>query len=165
MRFIFSIMVILFHCNRIFIGDIPNKGYEPGLMPRGYIAVEFFFMVSGFLMAKSVVKSNAVSSGQHLGKGYIKFMWGKVSSLLPYHMVAVICMLIMDIITKQNSLKEEFLLFLDYIPSILFLQKTGERFTSIRFRTLMKVWNFYLVVKQEKKTRMETSRQTVFMEK
>lgn len=49
-KFLFSIVIVLFH-GRILGGD-----YEAGnfvLFPHGNIAVEFFFVVSGFLMAYS----------------------------------------------------------------------------------------------------------------
>ena len=131
LRFFCSITVMLFHCNQILIGKIPKNGYKLGLMPRGYIAVEFFFIVSGYLMAKSIKKSNLVKPKQDLGKGYARFMWGKLSSILPYHIISVVCMLIMDVITRQNGFKEEFKLFLDYIPCILLLHKVGIQYKNI----------------------------------
>ncbi|HCA56040.1 MAG TPA: hypothetical protein DEO95_11320, partial [Ruminococcaceae bacterium] len=48
LKFLFSIMVIIFHF---------GKGlYNYDLFTKGYIAVEFFFITSGFLFAKSLAK-------------------------------------------------------------------------------------------------------------
>lgn len=47
---IFTVAIILYHANKM-------EGFEKAnLFPYGYIFVEFFFMVSGFFMAKSVFK-------------------------------------------------------------------------------------------------------------
>ena len=44
-RFIFSVMIIIFHF---------GNTYNYRIFQNGYIAVEFFFVVSGYLMARHV---------------------------------------------------------------------------------------------------------------
>ena len=47
LRFVFSIIIVLHHFDQTF---------PIGMMKDGYIAVEFFFMVTGFLMVHSLHK-------------------------------------------------------------------------------------------------------------
>lgn len=54
LRFIFSLVVALFHF-------LPQIG-ESKLLSSGFFAVEFFFIVTGYLLAKSLSKYNYVKS-------------------------------------------------------------------------------------------------------
>ena len=56
-RFVFSIYVVLFHIEKGFSG-LPKYGktVDFSFFAHGSISVEFFFLVSGFLMAKSIYK-------------------------------------------------------------------------------------------------------------
>ena len=49
-KFLFAIVIAFFHCSQ-FYQDIKNPFF-----PGGYIAVEFFFIVSGFYLAKKGLK-------------------------------------------------------------------------------------------------------------
>jgi peptidoglycan/LPS O-acetylase OafA/YrhL len=55
MRFIFSVIIILFHCHRSigFHHLVIGQSRIP-VLNRGYFGVEFFFVISGLLMAKSI---------------------------------------------------------------------------------------------------------------
>ena len=50
MRFLFAAVVMLFH------SSVLRQPEDIFVMPKGYIGVEFFFLLSGFLMAESAVK-------------------------------------------------------------------------------------------------------------
>ena len=74
LRFIFSI-IIVFHHSRNFIGN------ETALFLNGAFAVEFFFILSGFLMMKSISKINI--QPDNIGIETVRFIKKKYMSLCP----------------------------------------------------------------------------------
>ncbi|MDD6261807.1 MAG: acyltransferase [Clostridiales bacterium] len=75
LRFVFSVIVMLFHAGNI-------EGYGNVLFKSGAFAVEFFFIVSGYLMAASIAKAN--SSGElSLGTETFLFLKKKVIGIYP----------------------------------------------------------------------------------
>lgn len=58
LRFTFSLVVALFHF-------LPQIG-EPKLLSSGFFAVEFFFIVTGYLLAKSLSKYNCTQMRSEL---------------------------------------------------------------------------------------------------
>ena len=74
LRFIFSI-IIVFHHSRNFIGN------ETSLFLNGAFAVEFFFILSGFLMMKSISRMN--DKYENLGMETVQFIKKKYLSLCP----------------------------------------------------------------------------------
>ena len=67
-KFIFAIVIVLFHSNSYFS---PEKRL---FMSGGYIGVEFFFIVSGFYLAKNIQNENK-SSNNNIGLETIKYIW------------------------------------------------------------------------------------------
>lgn len=81
LRFLFSLMIIFHHMNLHF-WDM-KLGYNGWIFSKkGYIGVEFFFLVSGFLMAASMRK---MPKDTNVIKGSINFVWRKIKAILPYH--------------------------------------------------------------------------------
>ena len=70
-KFIFAVTIVLFHVSS-----------ETHVFPGGRIAVEGFFMITGFLMMKTIEKQQAPVEA--LGKDTVHFLWRKLSLLLPY---------------------------------------------------------------------------------
>ena len=62
-KFIFSIVVIIYH-----FGNAVK--FDNELFNKGYIGVEFFFIVSGFLFAKSIEK---IPYHKEIGNGIGEF--------------------------------------------------------------------------------------------
>lgn len=92
-KFCFCIMIIFFH------GRIFAQNGETAIFPRGSIGVEFFFIVSGFLLAKSALNKKAVSSNdtyKDIGKETFNFIIKKYITFLPYVLFAGICTLIIQ---------------------------------------------------------------------
>ncbi|MBQ4103518.1 MAG: acyltransferase [Clostridia bacterium] len=80
-KFIFTIIIILYHANKM-------EGFEKAnLFPYGYIVVEFFFMVSGFFMAKSIcaIQSTPI---KNLGDETWRFTFKKTNSFYTPFFVA-----------------------------------------------------------------------------
>ena len=131
MRFLFASSVVLFHIagtlwNRKLIlfssGDLRLT-----LFRNGSIGVEFFFLVSGFLMAKSIYRrQTAEQSGalqpEPVGVETIRFLWGKVKSLWPYYLPACAIGCLLFLVTNEDL---HLGWFVPYLPSLFFLQETG----------------------------------------
>lgn len=73
-KFLFSIIIVLYHSNKL----VAAEGFE--LLPFGYTATDFFFMVSGYLMVKSSKRYEAAP----LGKSTFDFVFNKIKSFYPY---------------------------------------------------------------------------------
>ena len=64
LRFIFALAILFFHIHKRFAGDDVIELGNTGLnfFARGYIGVEFFFLVSGYLLAASAEAKREVST-------------------------------------------------------------------------------------------------------
>lgn len=126
MRFVFCILILLYHCNTQFKGMAMR--YPGGLCftpaYRGYIGVEFFFIVTGFLFAKKLSKTDGIKS-DNLGKDTIQFMWKKYASIFPVHIVAFIILFVMYAIVERYSGTALLNFFVRTLPNALLLNKTG----------------------------------------
>lgn len=73
LRFVFMLLVMCFHTHLC--------------MPGGFIGVEFFFIVSGYLMAHSMSRMEPDPSCE-AGIEAVEFIAHKASSIFPYYVVA-----------------------------------------------------------------------------
>ncbi len=115
-KFIFSFVVMIYHYSYA-------VEYDNELFTKGYIAVEFFFVVSGFLFAKSLSKYEDVNNT--LLKDSLKFSFNKYKSVFPYHIFACVITLVLtffyhdwDFITLLSNLVND-------IPNLLLFQMVG----------------------------------------
>lgn len=134
MRFVCCMMVVFFHCSYNLVGSIPKETYQLGFFYKGYIGVEFFFVVSGFLMAKSIVTQTASvaqaasvsesSSGTYSLAG---FMWQKIKAILPYHVLAWFAMFVICITTNKSWGTKNFFIkyLLDKLPGLFLIERWG----------------------------------------
>lgn len=81
-KFIFCLVIAVFHGKLLF----PN-GNMP-IFKGGYIAVEFFFIVSGIYFAKSALKETKTK--KPIGEETVSFIWNKLKKLLPYIVISYI---------------------------------------------------------------------------
>lgn len=77
MRFLFSILVVGYHV-QMSINNSENSFFE-----NGAVAVEFFFLISGYFMARSIEKLCS-DENVKIGKATIQFMTKKVRGLYQY---------------------------------------------------------------------------------
>lgn len=77
-KFLFALIIALFHAGYFYNDDISS------LCVSGFIAVEFYFMVSGYLLAQKAKNYN----GNDLWEDNLKQMGHRVSSLFPYLLLA-----------------------------------------------------------------------------
>lgn len=122
LKFLFSLIIVVYHGKYISaLGD--NAPF-----PYGFTAVEFFFMVSGFFMAKSSKKYDA----SQIGKSTFDFILKKVKPLyLPLFIAFVGAFVIREIGFFLNDGYTGFEMFKDIVASageLLLLIKTGVTF-------------------------------------
>ncbi len=124
-KFFFSVIVVLYHSK--YIDAIGSEAF----FPYGFNAVEFFFMVSGFLMAKSSLKYDATK----LGKSTFDFVIGKIKSIYPYFFFAFLTAFVVRQVIFFLSGEQTIVdLCKDAVASVgeaMFLMKSGIEFGKI----------------------------------
>lgn len=117
LKFIFSIIIVFYH-SWVFTGVFGN-----GYFNRGYFAVDFYFIVTGYLFVKSVEKLRKKKSKENIGKLDLKFVWSRLKPLLP----AIILITVLGyVILHYNNILDYQLLFSDQtVSEILFLGFIG----------------------------------------
>lgn len=124
-RFIFTIIVCLLHFNGAYFS---GKSYFGG----GYIAVEFFFILSGFLLIHSFENKNYKAG---IRVSAFKYTVNRIKSLYPHYIFSFIVMFIYIMIDKKETivgvLKEIFKCFWE----ISMLQMSGIKCKIYNFPT------------------------------
>lgn len=132
-RFIFSICVVLFHIEKDFSG-LPKYGETVDLsfFAHGSICVEFFFLVSGFLMAKSIYKKvvNEETSGKFTATEGLYFLRNKYLAIFPQHMVAFVGTFAAFLLLHNSKPLKSLLYVLDSIPSFFLIQMSGVNYKN-----------------------------------
>lgn len=141
-RFLFTMFVVLYHCQRHYLKGKVYWGHF-SFFAKGYIGVEFFFLVTGFLMAKSVYKhvtmkhqnsdrsTQNVSPAMDLGRETAAFVWKKMKAILPYHFSAFGIIIFVTAVYKQQSIKQLVKTVFDSVPGLLLFSKTGFNFGNL----------------------------------
>lgn len=114
-KFIFAIVIMLFHSRRLYI-DL-----DTSLFKGGYIAVEFFFIVSGFYFAKNTLKE--YYKKETIGKETINLIWKKIKVFFPYILVAYLINVIVKIIFSKFKIVS----IVNSIWNLLLLKEFGFR--------------------------------------
>lgn len=110
LRFFFAVIILIHHFNAVF---------PVNLLGNGYIGVEFFFLVAGFLMAQQVkrMQPGPGSSGE-IANATWGFIFKKVCSFYPYYFAALILRLVVfHIVLDYKGVREILSLLLQSIPS------------------------------------------------
>ncbi len=136
MRFVFCIVIILFHCyDRFELKGLTYGKYPVSCFARGTIGVEFFFLVSGYLMAKTIYNKNqqAVYAGteQDLGLETAQYVWKRFRGIFPWHAVIYILLFIECAIRKRATGMSLLKLFLDALPGFFFIHKLGFNYNTV----------------------------------
>ena len=129
-RFFFSIAILLFHLGKYILGEAKcSNGIHLSLVVHGSIGVEFFFLISGYLMAKSASKllKNDVCLGNEtaIAKHTWKFILNKYKGIWFYHVVAWIPTLMLYCCIHAQSIIDVVRILLESIPSLFLLQMSG----------------------------------------
>ena len=71
LRFFAIVLIVIYHCFK-------------DVLPGGFIAVEIFFAVSGFLMGQKLLRMRREEGAKFGGlKSFVKFVWGRLKRFLP----------------------------------------------------------------------------------
>ena len=130
LRFIFSIVIVLFHCGKDFLPHVFfSKGVHISLFAHGAVGVEFFFMLSGLLMARTAYKNIAKpASGEALFKEHTAFMSRKYMSIFPVHCIGFVFAFISSFLLSAYRGSKIAWYFLDSIPNLFLVQMSGLRY-------------------------------------
>ena len=132
-RFLFCMIVLLFHCRKYFIGGADfAHGAHWTLFAHGAAAVEFFFIVSGFLMAKSIFKrvqtQSSAPQSRDLFTEYGTYMRRKYAGIFPMHAVGFVFAFCSALLLYGFRGVDVFNYFTDSIPNLLLIEMSGIRF-------------------------------------
>ena len=114
-RFLFSILVVGYHIQMTFLGDGIN------FFENGALAVEFFFLISGYFLARSIEKISA-KENYNPALESCRFMGNKVKGILPTHLTAIIAVII---VILACNLANSGNIILNGLPSIFLVQMGG----------------------------------------
>lgn len=125
-RFIFASVVLLFHAgadanilDKIFW---EQKEIKISFFKYGYLGVEFFFVISGYLMAKTAYRKikSVDDSTINIGLETAYFLYHKINSFIYVYFIS--CLMVSIYFLSSGK---DLLFILQRIPSILLLQRTG----------------------------------------
>ena len=119
-RFLGSVAIMIFHSNAF------ARNGAVAFIPRPHVMVEFFFMVSGYLMACSVYKNTKKTPHAAIGQETISFMKHKISSLFPEYVISFLAsFIIYEIATGSQGFLSWCRDFITGLPDGLMLSMTG----------------------------------------
>lgn len=118
LRFIFSIIIVLHH-SRFLLGD------EISPFLGGSFAVEFFFIVSGYLMMSSIEKCARGGDKLLVGRETLCFITKKVKNIMPQAICSWIIAFIFISITQAKNIKEMLEMFIDSFWELWMLEMSG----------------------------------------
>ena len=123
-RFIFASVILLFHAGSD-AGILNNiyhiGGLEVTFFKYGYLGVDYFFIVSGYLMAREAFnKSSKNNDYSKLGKETVDFLLKKIRSIMPIYLVACVLVSLYFLVNGKDSI-----FIVERLPSLLFIQRSG----------------------------------------
>lgn len=126
MRFVFSVIIIFFHLNN----RLPVVYFEHFTFFRhGKIGVEFFFLVSGYLLAKAAHRQY---SSENLAGSTAGFIYKKFMGIFPYHLIVFFAdLIIFYVMGTWKGIIQALEDFVSILPGLFFLQKSGIKCTEI----------------------------------
>lgn len=123
LRFLFALLIPLYHGRFL----PPETSWFRA--PNGAVAVEFFFILTGFLMAGSVKKR--LNSQVDLGKDTGAFLKKKYLSVFPYHFFSYVCSFLVAVVVGGLTVVGAVKLFVGSLPNLFMLDLVGLPFTKV----------------------------------
>ena len=96
-KFIFALLILLHHCNYI------ETDFSWTLFNKGSIGVEFFFLVSGYLLAAKVYSEEKKRKKNELYVDTFNYIKGKIVKFYPFLIFTYISMIIISFIFYRFS--------------------------------------------------------------
>ena len=126
LRFLFALAILFFHIHKRFAvnGNIGLGNTGIYFFNHGYIGVEFFFLVSCYLLAASAfAKRN--KPADKIGSETAKLMAKKIGNIFPYHIFAMILTIAVNAYFLENTASGRYHYVVDSWASVFFLQVFG----------------------------------------
>ena len=125
LRFIFAMYILFFHIGKRFFGtpasDDPTGFY---FFLQGCFGVEFFFLVSGYLLASKIYKMRNVPR-ERLGSETAHLIWKKFFHVFPYHAYAMIIMICVNVLFLYHNAADRISYALNSWSSLFLLEVFG----------------------------------------
>lgn len=112
-RFLYSIIVVGYHVECTFL-----RNNDANFFTNGSNAVEFFFLISGYFMARSIEKISN-KENPRIFKETLNFMKNKIKTVLPTHIISNIAMIIYMFVKQYPSIWKT---ILNGLPSFFLVQ-------------------------------------------
>lgn len=135
LRFVFCMTVLFYHTLKYTKG-VPTcgEGISISLFPHGALGVEFFFLLTGLLMAKSAYKqSQKPAATTELGTETFSFLLRKIKALWPYHLIAFFAIYVETVVLNKMNLFLAIKLFFRSLPNLFMIHKSGIEFTNLNY--------------------------------
>ncbi len=140
LRFLFALVIAVYHLGC-------SVEYDTEKFKAGYLAVEFYFLVSGYLFASSLSKKNA-ENGEQLLSTSLSFMWKKYLSFAYDYLAVIIMTSIAWIPYFHLSLRSWLIKMAQSVPTFLTLQmfgfKTADWYVPVWYLSAMMIAMFVL---------------------
>ena len=81
LRFLFAVGIVFYH-------SYWSLGSIEKLVPAGYFGVEFFFIVSGYLMMATIERRSSGTVPEPIGKETARFLGRKIAVVYPEVVIA-----------------------------------------------------------------------------
>ena len=159
LRFLFALAILFFHIHKRFAVSENIHIGNTGLLffNHGYIGVEFFFLVSGYLLAAGCYSKRELST-EFIGTETAQMMWKKIKNIFPYHIFAMILTIIVNAYFLENTVSGRYHYVIDSWASVFFLQVFGFDSTWVNKLTwyldvwLMVTFIFYYFLRKHYET-------------
>ena len=127
LRFFAALMIVLYHAHKQAFGDPSFDTFSFSFFCHGYIAVEFFFVLSGILLGKHLYKYRCMedTGKEQLGKDTVDYVVNKAKSFAPEAIISTIISIATFIVIKQYTLEESFFYIADSFWNLLLLKDLG----------------------------------------
>ena len=126
LRFLFSIGILCLHIQKYISGGASRKtGVHFSPFYAGSMGVEFFFILSGFLMAASVCFAADRQREVPLGSATFHFIKNKFVSLMPMRLVVFVLLFAATVFSKSWNIATSIKKLISCIPGFLLVQMSG----------------------------------------
>ena len=122
-RFVFALGIVLFHCANVAQAQGKVNWFLP-FSARGYLAVEFFFIVSGCLLAQKAFRTASGEYGDLASASFL-YVWRKFIRIFPHALASIVVCLAIKVFFGEVSVGKAIGSFLLGIGELLGLQITG----------------------------------------
>lgn len=119
-KFMFTLLIIIGHVTPRITNILGINLPLTNTFRASSIGVEFFFIVSGYLMTKNAMKIK-INNNSELGKFTFNYIWKKVKHFFPYMIISYIIAIIINV----SIFKYPKYVIVNTIWDILFLRMSG----------------------------------------